>query len=162
MSPERSLPIGYSKLPFSILMSCWVLSSFSPVQLSVILWTVASQAPLSIGFFRQEYWSGLLLPPPRHLPDSGIKPESLVSPVSLELAGRFFTTSTTWEAPVPSFIPKPYYISGDCHAACGQLQELIWCFYNAYILLMDLVNSPLSYKLNPDGLGYLLMQSHDI
>ena len=74
------------KLPFSILM-CWVLSSFSRVQLSVILWTVASQAPLSMGFFRQEYWSGLPLPPPRHLPDSGIKPESLVSPVSLELAG---------------------------------------------------------------------------
>ena len=83
----RSLPICYSKLPFSILMSCWVLNSFSRVQLSVILWTVASQAPLSMGFFRQEYWSGLPLPPPRRLPDSGIKPESLVSPVSLELAG---------------------------------------------------------------------------
>ena len=37
------------------------------------LWTVACQGPLSMGFFRQEYWSGLPLPPPRDLPDPGIK-----------------------------------------------------------------------------------------
>ena len=39
-------------------------------------WTVASQAPLSMGFFRQEYWSGLPFPSPEHLPDPGIEPGS--------------------------------------------------------------------------------------
>ena len=52
------------------------------------------QAPLSVGFSRQEYWSGLPCPPPGDLPDPGIEPASLVSPA---LAGRFFTTSSTWE-----------------------------------------------------------------
>ena len=51
----------------------WLLSCFSCVQLFVTLWTVAGQAPLSMGFFRQEYWSGLLCPPPGDLPDPGIK-----------------------------------------------------------------------------------------
>ena len=49
-------------------------------------------------FSRQEYWSGLPLPPPGDLPDPGIEPEPLLSP---ELAGRFFTTSATWEAKIP-------------------------------------------------------------
>ena len=52
-------------------------------------WTVALQAPLSMGFSRQENWSGLPFPSPGDLPDSGIKPESPVSPV---LAGQFFFT----------------------------------------------------------------------
>ena len=52
----------------------------SCVQLFVTPWTVACQAPLSMGFSRQEYWSGLPFPPPRDLPDPGIKPLSLVSP----------------------------------------------------------------------------------
>ena len=59
------------------------------------LWTVARQAPVSMGFSRQEYWRGLPCPPPGDLPDPGIEPSSLVSPA---LAGRFFTTTTTWEA----------------------------------------------------------------
>ena len=59
------------------------------------LWTVAFQAPLSMGFSRQEYWSGLPCPPPGDPPDPGIKTMSHMSPA---LAGRFFTTSTTWEA----------------------------------------------------------------
>ena len=44
------------------------------------LWTVAHQAPLSMGFSKQEYWNGLPFPPPGHLPHPGIKPASLVSP----------------------------------------------------------------------------------
>ena len=60
----------------------------------VSLWTVAHQAPLSMGFPRQEYWSGLPLPTPRdHHP--GIELTSLASPA---LAAVFFTASTTWEA----------------------------------------------------------------
>ena len=49
---------------------------------------VVHQAPLSMGFSRQEHWSGLPFSPPGNLPDPGIKPMSLVSPT---LAGRFFT-----------------------------------------------------------------------
>ena len=52
--------------------------------------TVAHQAPLSMGFSRQEYWSGLPLPSPGDLSDPGIEPASLVSPA---LAGGFFTTA---------------------------------------------------------------------
>ena len=66
------------------------------VRLFVAPWTVARQAPLSAVFSRQEYWSGLPFPTSGDLPDPGIKPESLAS---LALAGGFFTTSTTWEAP---------------------------------------------------------------
>ena len=58
-------------------------------------WNVACQAPLSMGFSRQEYWSGLPCPAPGDLPDPGIKPSFLMSPA---LAGRFFTTSATREA----------------------------------------------------------------
>ena len=70
-----------------------VLSRSSHVRLCVAVWTVARQAPLSMGFSRQEYWSGLPCPPPGDLPDPGIEPTSLVS---AELAGGFFTTSATW------------------------------------------------------------------
>ena len=57
-----------------------MLSCFSHVQLYTTLWTAACQAPLSIGFSREEYWSGLPCPSPGNLPDSGIKPASLMSP----------------------------------------------------------------------------------
>ena len=56
------------------------LSRFSCVQLFGILWTVACQAPLSMGFSRQEHWIVLPCPPPRDLPDLGIKPASPVAP----------------------------------------------------------------------------------
>ena len=72
----------------------YVLSCFSCVGLFVIPWTVAFQAPLSMGFSRQEYQSGLPFPPPGDLPDPRIEPESLMSPA---LVGRFITTSATWE-----------------------------------------------------------------
>ena len=62
---------------------------------SATLWTIAHQAPLSMGFSSQEYWRGLPYPPPAGLPNPRIKPVSLTSPA---LAGRFFTASATWEA----------------------------------------------------------------
>ena len=62
----------------------------------VMLWTVASQAPLSMGFPRKEYWSGLPIPSPGDLPDPRIKPKSPV------LAGGFFTTE-------PPGKPNEYY-----------------------------------------------------
>ena len=69
--------------------------------------TVAHQAPLSMGFSRQEYWSGLPCPPPRDLPNAGIKPASLKFST---LADGFFTTSATWEAQANSKITA----DGDC------------------------------------------------
>ena len=58
-------------------------------------WTVARLTPLSTGFSRQEYWSGLPFHPPGELPNPGMKPTSHTSPA---LAGGFFTTCTTWGA----------------------------------------------------------------
>ena len=52
-------------------------------------WTVAHQAPLSMGFFRQEYWSGLPFPPSGDFLDPGIEP---ASPASAALVGEFLTT----------------------------------------------------------------------
>ena len=68
--------------------------SLSHVRLFVTPWTVAHQAPLSMGFSRQEYWSRLPCSPPGDLPDPVIKPASFMSP---GLASRFFTTSATWK-----------------------------------------------------------------
>ena len=72
-----------------------VLTHFSRVQLFATLWTVACQAPLSLGFPSQEHWSGLPFPSPDDLPYPGIEPKSLMSPA---LASGFFTPSATWEA----------------------------------------------------------------
>ena len=76
-------------------VSSCVLSCFNHVRLFVTLWTVAHQAPLSVGFSSQEYWSGVPCAPTGDLPGPGIEPESHMSPA---LAGGFFTTSATWEA----------------------------------------------------------------
>ena len=73
-------------------MLCVGAESLSCVRLFATPWTVACQAPQSMGFSRQEYMSGLPCPPPGDLSDPGIKPESLMSPA---LARGFFTTSAT-------------------------------------------------------------------
>ena len=76
----------------------------SHVQFFATLWTTACQAPLYIGFSRQEYWHGLPFPSPGDLPDSGIKP------MSPALAGGFFTTEPpgkpTWRATRSQFDPS--------------------------------------------------------
>ena len=72
-----------------VYISMCITSMLSQVQLFVTLWIVARQAPLSMGFSRKEYWSGLLFPSPGDLLNPGIEPMSLVSPA---LAGGFFTT----------------------------------------------------------------------
>ena len=94
-----ALTSGLSGSPSSVLStghSC-MLSCFSRVPFYVTPLTSAPQAPLSLGFFRQEHWSGLPWSPPGDLPDPGIELESLLSSA---LAGRFLTTSATWEAPI--------------------------------------------------------------
>ena len=70
-----------------------MLSSFSRVQFFVTLWNCSRQAPLSMGFSRQEHWSGLPYPPPGDLPAPGMEPVSRLSPV---FAGGFLTASATW------------------------------------------------------------------
>ena len=70
---------------------CWGTSVMSS---AATVWTVARQAPLFMGFSRQECQSGLPCPPPADLPDPGIKPMSITSPA---LASRFFTASAIWE-----------------------------------------------------------------
>ena len=69
-----------------------VLSCCSRVRLSATPWTAARQAPLSMRFPGKEDWSGLPFPPPGDLPDPGIEPACLMSPV---LAGGLFTTGAT-------------------------------------------------------------------
>ena len=61
---------------FSLFVSRKKVKSLSRVRLFATLWTEAYQAPLSMGFSRQEYWSGLPLPSPGHLPHPGIEPGS--------------------------------------------------------------------------------------
>ena len=82
-------------------------SLFSPVRLFATPWTVAHQAPLSMGFSRQESWSGLPCPPPGDLPNPGIEP---VTPVSPALTSGFSTAEPRAEAPSegrPSPNPLP-------------------------------------------------------
>ena len=81
-------------LPFTLTIALCA-QMLSCVHLLETLWTVAHQAPLSMGFSWQIYWSGLLIPPPGDLPDPKMEPTSLVSPT---LAGGFSTTSITWKA----------------------------------------------------------------
>ena len=75
------------------------VKSLSHVLLFATPWTVAYQASLPMGFSRQGYWNGLPFPSPRDLPNPRIEPASLRSSA---LAGGFFTSSTTWKAPILS------------------------------------------------------------
>ena len=68
---------------------------FSRIQFFANLGTIAHQAPLSKGFSRQEYWSGLPCPPPEDLPNPGIEPVSLTSTC---ISWRVLYTGPTWEA----------------------------------------------------------------
>ena len=87
--PRRGTDGPYGSSVFIFLRNFCVHASVLTlcVWLFVNLWTVVHQVP--------EHWSGLPCPPPGDFPDPGIKPASLTSS---ELAGRFFTTETTWEA----------------------------------------------------------------
>ena len=73
--------------------ACSMLSHFSCVQLFETPWTIACQAPLSLGFSRKGYWSGLPCPPPGAFSNAGIEPVPFRSPL---LAGGFFNTSATF------------------------------------------------------------------
>ena len=118
----------------------YVLSCFSHVPLFVILRTVACQTPLSTGFSRQEYWSGLSCPPPGDLPDPGIKP---MIPTSPALTGGVLyhqrhlghipksdssqpVTISSWKWTIIFFVsPKPYIFSIPYIAKISYLVKLI-------------------------------------
>ena len=76
---SQSCPILCSSINCRTTMRACLLRRFICVQLSATLWTVAHQAPLSMGFSSQEYWSGLPFPLPRNPSDPGVKPASHVS-----------------------------------------------------------------------------------
>ena len=97
----HSLPVTLSSHATSLCLRFCIyvcaLSCFSCVWLFATPWTIASQALLSMGLSRQEYWSGLPCSPPGDLPDPGIETVVLTS---CALAGGLFITSAAWEAPV--------------------------------------------------------------
>ena len=98
-------------------------------------WTVACQAPLSMGFSRQEYWSGLSFPSPGDLPSPGIKSTSLASPV---LADGFFTTSVfEQKTSLASFLIQ--LRSCPHKGNCGLLWASGWWLSRLEILLKDSV-----------------------
>ena len=92
--PELCIRITWALINKNIFKGC-MLSRLSHVWLFATLWTNPLGSSV-LGFSRKEYWSVFLCPPPGDPPEPGIEPESLMS---LALAGRFFNTSTTWEAP---------------------------------------------------------------
>ena len=108
-----------------------VLSPFRRVRLYATLWTVTHHALLSIGFSRQEHWRGLPWPPPGN-PNPEIKSVSLTSPA---VAGKFFTTSATWEAHISVYMFVSMY-------ACVYV-KVYTCMYM----------SPLALGLFNRGLG---------
>ena len=83
---------------------CVCVCAFSCVPLFAAPWTAAWQNPLSMEFPRQEYWSRLQLPSSGDLPNPRVEPASHTTPAS---AGRFFTTSATWEALPEGQSPLP-------------------------------------------------------
>ena len=88
-----------------------MISCFSCVQLFATPWIVACQAPLSMGLFRQEYWSGLPFPSPGDLPDPGIQPKFFCFSI-----GRFFGSdgkASAYNVGDPGLIPRSGRSSGE-------------------------------------------------
>ena len=99
---DRHAAVGSQRVGHSLVTEhVCMLSLFSHVGLCATLCTAARQDPLSLGIIQQEYWSGLLCPPPGYLHNTGIIPtqgSNLCLFTSPALADGFFTTSATWEA----------------------------------------------------------------
>ena len=134
---------------------CMCAFVLSCVWFFVTLCTEGRHTSMSVEFSRQEYWNESPFPPPRDLPDPGIEPSSLISPL---LAGEFLTTSATWEdpyeAPRPSICQRSYkpskfnqrkyrflsiYWSLDrafkavfCPVPCERALSCVWLFANPW------------------------------
>ena len=130
---------------------------FSHEWLYATPWTVAHQAPLSMGFSRQEYWSGLPCPTPGDFPDPGMEPTSLTSPA---LAGSFLTISTTWETThthTHTHTHKDRYVSAYTHMhICTYIQTYVHTYmYLETEHICKTVLSPLSRVFQ-----YVALETH--
>ena len=147
---------------FALTLHACMLSWFSRVWLFATLWFAVCQAPLSMGFSRQEYWSGLPCPPPGDLPDPGIELVSLTS----ALAAGFFTTSDTHTmCPQKSYsgtqAARPdtaWTIAGHCargkdslrnHALDGQASS--WKWFTPHLLMVSFPFSRDHSQVHGDG-----------
>ena len=101
--------------------------SLSQVRLFATLWTLAHQAPLSMGFSRKEHWSMLPCSPSENLPDPGIEP---VSPASPALAGGFFTTEPPEK--LKPHDPKPMIILDIINLFCWK--DLLLIFTRLFLI----------------------------
>ena len=99
-----------------------VAQSLASVQLSVTPWTVANQASLSMGFSRQEYWSGVPCPPPGDLPDPGIESRSPA------LAGGFFTSKPPGKQDYIQEGAKEELVPAFLRLRSWQLQDVVLCW----------------------------------
>ena len=121
-SNGRTHRIAEHLCPFLLFSNLCILSC---VQLFPTLGTVAHQGPLSMGFSRQEHWSGLPFPSPRDLPDLGIKLMFLVSSALQEaIFFFFFNTSATWEDLAICSFPKGNVRSQQLVALGGHFNSL--------------------------------------
>ena len=102
------------------LVRACMLSLFSSVWLCAIPWTVARQAPLYVGFSRQDYWSGLPFPSQGNLPDPGIEPVSLKSPAS---ARSSLLLEPPWK---PEFLEPAFW--GECKES--EFSEKCFCGFS--------------------------------
>ena len=106
---RKSAPLAVSHLDEKEMMLCCFRDDALVAKLCPTLvtpWVVAHQAPLSMGFSRQEYWSGLPFPSPRYLPDPGVEPRSSAwqaNSLSLSHLGSLLIHCTTREVPIITF-----------------------------------------------------------
>ena len=127
-------------------MRACMLSRFSRIQLFVTVWTIVLQAPLSMGFSRQEYWSGLSCPPPRNLPDPGIEPTSA-------LAGGFFTSEPPGK---PRQCPSLDGVQKRKHVSRNWKKTSFFCGGEGIVCYQSLHLSSWQFS----GAGFLILTFH--
>ena len=114
--------------------TCCVLSHFSCVPLFAMLRTVSHQAPLSMGFSRQEYWSGLSFPSPGDLPNPGIEPRSPTLQVD----------SLPFEPSLSVLSQMSYSCQLITHLEC-----ILYSLFTSFFSLLDLQSLDLAMKVAP-------------
>ena len=148
-----------------VLCYACVLSHFSRVRLFGTLWTVAYQAPLAIGFSRQEYWSGLLCPPPGDLPNPGIEPVSPASPALQAAAASVVSDSVRPHRHQPTGFPHPWDSPGkNTGVGCHFLLQCMKVKSESEVTQSRPTLSEVLYKLSylgsPGGCCYLKLKEY--
>ena len=132
----RTVPISsvlFCGTKQSIGLNACALTHSSHVWLFVTLWSVACQAPLSLGFSRQEYWSGLPFPSPGDLPNPGIKP---ISPASPALQVDSWPTE-----PCEKPIGLNSWLQIPCTCYCCCRDRYCYCFYYCVLFVCSVAQS---------------------